>query len=195
MTTAAPTTPHRSEPDAWVLRLIGAFRLFKAVLLIIVGVGAMHFRNIDLPGTVLNWLEYLHINPEQRFAQKLLFHITGITPKRLAELGVVALLYAALFSVEGVGLLMARRWAEWVSVISTSLLIPLELYETVRRFHVVRAVVLLVNVAIVVYLIQRIRAHGKWPPEKSSPGKDSAVTSKDVRADPKEAQANPPTST
>ena len=59
--------------------------------------------------------------------------------------------------VEGIGLWFGRRWAEYLTVIATGLLIPLEIYELARKFTTPRVVALIVNVAIVIYLIVQLR--------------------------------------
>ena len=53
---------------------------------------------------------------------------------------------------------MRKRWAEYFTVISTAVFIPLEVYEIFHRFTGVKVGVLAVNVAIVWYLIQRLRS-------------------------------------
>ena len=50
---------------------------------------------------------------------------------------------------------MDQRWAEWLTVVSTAGLIPIEIYELVKEFNAVKVVVLIVNVLIVIYLILR----------------------------------------
>jgi uncharacterized membrane protein (DUF2068 family) len=72
-------------------------------------------------------------------------------------LALVAVLYAALEATEGVGLAMRRRWAEYLTVLATGVLIPLEVVELARRLTVFRVSALLVNVVIVVYLAWRKR--------------------------------------
>jgi uncharacterized membrane protein (DUF2068 family) len=65
--------------------------------------------------------------------------------------------YAALFVIEGVGLIMKARWAEWLTVIATASFVPLEVYEIVRHPRPLRAAVFVVNVVIVGYLVARLR--------------------------------------
>ena len=65
---------------------------------------------------------------------------------------------AAVFIVEGVGLLLRRHWAEYLAVIATASFLPLEIYELVERVEASRALVVLVNLAIVVYLAARLAA-------------------------------------
>jgi uncharacterized membrane protein (DUF2068 family) len=65
--------------------------------------------------------------------------------------------YAALLLTEGVGLLFRARWAEYFTVVITASFVPLELYEIARHLTLARVTVLAVNVAIVWYLIVRLR--------------------------------------
>lgn len=59
------------------------------------------------------------------------------------------------------GLLLRKHWAEYFVIITTGLLIPLELYELVRHFTVVKLVVTVINVLIVWYLVARVRGRSK----------------------------------
>ncbi len=52
---------------------------------------------------------------------------------------------------------MAKRWAEWFSVIITSSLVPFEIYEIYRHPTALKFVALLLNLAVVAYLVYRIR--------------------------------------
>ena len=71
--------------------------------------------------------------------------------------GVAALGYGGLELVEGVGLWRDKLWAEFLTVIATALLLPLELYELVHKPSMLKAAGIAVNVAIVVYLGYRLR--------------------------------------
>jgi uncharacterized membrane protein (DUF2068 family) len=101
----------------------------------------------------------LRVDPENRFIHPLLAKILPVTPKQLKELSVGTFFYAGLLLTEGIGLLMRKHWAEYFTVITTAALIPLEVYELVRRFTAVKVGVFVVNVAIVVYLMARLRRH------------------------------------
>ncbi len=61
--------------------------------------------------------------------------------------------------IEGVGLWLRQRWAEWLTVIATSLLVPFEIYELIHRPSPMKAAGLTVNVLIVVYLVRVVRRH------------------------------------
>jgi uncharacterized membrane protein (DUF2068 family) len=58
---------------------------------------------------------------------------------------------------EGIGLLLRKRWAEYFTIITTGGLVPLEIYEIARHVTAAKIVVLALNVAIVVYLVVRVR--------------------------------------
>jgi uncharacterized membrane protein (DUF2068 family) len=135
--------------------------MLKALLLILVGIGALKFVHKDLGATVLHWAEVLRVDPENRYLHRLLVRIFRVTPKQLRELSAGTFLYAALFATEGMGLLLRKHWAEYFVIITTGLLIPLELYELVRHFTVVKLVVTVINLLIVWYLVARVRRRSK----------------------------------
>jgi uncharacterized membrane protein (DUF2068 family) len=152
------------KSSSFVLILIGLFKLFKALLLIAVGIGALKFLHKDLAGTVMHWVRVLGVDPGNRFIHGILVRIFRLTPKQLRELSVGTFFYAALFATEGVGLLLRKLWAEYFTIVTTGGLIPLEIYELVRHFTVTKLVVTVVNALIVWYLVDRVRS----PTKKSS---------------------------
>jgi len=85
---------------------------------------------------------------------------THVTPRRIHELGIGAFVYAALFLAEGIGLWSLKRWGEWVTVLITGSLLPLEIYELWHRLTLPRAAVFVLNAAIVWYLVVRLRSPG-----------------------------------
>jgi uncharacterized membrane protein (DUF2068 family) len=143
------------------LRLIGAFKLFKAALLIAVAVGLFRLLNPDRAERARQWINALAWNYDSPAVHRVLSVLSGLNPGRLQALGVGALAYSTLFTVEGVGLWSARRWAEYLTIIATASLMPLEAYEFVHRHTLLRVLALLVNAAIVGYLIYRVRTHPK----------------------------------
>ncbi len=61
--------------------------------------------------------------------------------------------------VEGVGLWLEFTWAAYLTVVSTSLLLPFELYEVIEQVSILRVGVLLLNLVIVLYLISQLKRH------------------------------------
>ena len=147
-----------SKSKSSILVLIGTLKLFKALLLQVVGIGAIKFLHRDVVNTVMHWIQVLRVDPDNRFVHGLLVKIFRVTPKQLKELSVGTLLYAGLFATEGVGLLLQKRWAEYFTILTTSALIPLEIYELALHFTVTKLILTFVNVLIVWYLVARVRS-------------------------------------
>jgi uncharacterized membrane protein (DUF2068 family) len=78
----------------------------------------------------------------------------------LRTVGIVLLAYAALEGVEAVGLWLLKRWAEYLTFIATTVLLPLEVYEIVNRVSVLKVIGFLINLAVVIYLIWAKRLFG-----------------------------------
>jgi len=78
----------------------------------------------------------------------------------LETVGLVLVAYAVLEGIEAIGLWYQRRWAEYLTFVATSALLPLEVYELTLRVSVLKMVALAVNVAIVVYLLRAKRLFG-----------------------------------
>ena len=133
-----------------IITLIGAFKLAKALLLVALGIGALSAVHAD----VSHWVAAVRIDPNNRYIERAL--ALAQDPKKLHELGVGTFIYAALFAVEGIGLLAHKRWAEYVTIILTTSFIPLEIYELVEHRSVAKLVIVIANVAIVAYLVARV---------------------------------------
>jgi uncharacterized membrane protein (DUF2068 family) len=142
--------------DRW-LTLIALFKLLKAALLVAVGLGALRLLEPSVAARIREWLVEFSLRSGQVFLQRAIAWIGGLTPVRIELLGLGAFAYATLFAVEGVGLWLARRWAEYLTVIATGSLVPFELYELARHFGAPRLLTLSVNLAVVAYLIFRLR--------------------------------------
>ena len=86
---------------------------------------------------------------------RLLVYIGNFTHINVLAIG--AITYALLEGTEGVGLAMRRRWAEYLTVIATGVLIPYEAYEVVHHVTLFKVGALLLNLAVVGYLAYRKR--------------------------------------
>jgi uncharacterized membrane protein (DUF2068 family) len=122
------------------LRLIALERIARGVLLLAAGVYLLFHLNSDF-GRLHRIVAYLH-------------HLHA---SELRVVGLFALGYGALELVEGTGLWLDQLWAEYLTVFATSLLLPFELYELVRRPSLWKAGGIVVNLAIVVYLAYLLR--------------------------------------
>jgi uncharacterized membrane protein (DUF2068 family) len=136
----------RSEKSQKTIAVIGLFKLLKGLILVAAGIGAVSLLHKDVATTVTNWLDSLRVDPDNGLIHKLLSQVFAVTPKQLKEISAGTFFYAALLLTEGTGLLLRKRWAEYFTAITTALLIPLEIYQLVKRFTLMRVDVLVVNV-------------------------------------------------
>jgi uncharacterized membrane protein (DUF2068 family) len=143
----------RSDPLFWV----ATFKLAKVAVLLAMAAGTHHLVHRDVRETCEHWARAIRLDPDDRLVHGLIERVTGASPRTLAAISLGTLLYAALYLVEGIGLLWRKRWAEYLTVTSTCLLLPIEVYELFHRPTVVRALILLANLAILVYLIWQLR--------------------------------------
>jgi uncharacterized membrane protein (DUF2068 family) len=140
-----------------LLRLIAIFKFFKTALLVALGIGALKLLHKYLGVALTHCVEALRLNPGERFINAALGKAAHLKPEQVTKISLGSFLYAALFLAEGTGLCIQKRWGEWLTVIITSSLVPIEAYEILRHFSILKVVVLLANLAIVAYLVYHIR--------------------------------------
>jgi uncharacterized membrane protein (DUF2068 family) len=143
--------------DSGLIRLIAVFKLLKASILIAVGVGLLKMIHDDVAGVLDHRVAMLGLDPGNRYIDHAIRRAANIPPNKIKDLGLGSFIYAALFLTEGIGLWTLKRWGEWVTVVITGSLVPLEIYEIYRHSSAAKVVVLMINVAVVVYLLYRIR--------------------------------------
>lgn len=147
-----------ASPDSRrLLRTIAIFKFIKAALLAAAGIGALRLVKLDVFEYATHLVGRFHLNPGNHFVADALARATSITPQRLHEFGIIAFIYSALFLAEGIGLWSLKRWGEWITVVITSSLLPFEIYELWRRFTFSKTAVLVINIAVVCYLVMRLR--------------------------------------
>lgn len=140
-----------------LLRLIAAFKLLKALVLVAVVATGLHLLHHQPVQTLLQWALTLHVNPGNYYVRALLAKLLGVNEQQVALLAGGTLLYALLFSIEGVGLWFEKTWAESLTILSTAGFIPIELYELAQQGSITKGVLLGLNSAIVFYLVRRVR--------------------------------------
>ena len=137
--------------------MIAVERLVRGVVLIVAGAYLLTHLGSDL-GRVADRLgRALELDTHRPFLRHLIEKLHRLRVSTVVITGIAALGYGLLESVEGVGLWLDKLWAEYLTVIATSLLVPLELYELARKPTLLKAVGIAVNVAIVIYLARALR--------------------------------------
>jgi uncharacterized membrane protein (DUF2068 family) len=151
----APT--RKSHKQSRGLLLIAVFKILKGLALLAVGFGALHFVHRDLAAEMAHWVDVLRIDPHNRYLLWLLERLSKVDGKKLRELSIGTFFYSALFLCEGAGLALGRRWAEYLTIISTASLMPIEILEIYRGPSAAKFLLLLVNLVIVGYLVREVR--------------------------------------
>ncbi len=150
------TTPPQ-PPSLGVLRVIAAFKFLKAGIVIVTGFGLLRFYDAGFQTAVYKLIGGLPYAFEQRLLREGLAFLSGMSPKRIQVIAAATFCYAGLFLVEGSGLWLGLHWAEVLTVIATSSLIPVEIYELAKHPTVNKVLVIVINVAILGYLVWRLR--------------------------------------
>jgi len=145
-----------------VLVCIALFKLVKAVTLIALGVGALSLlHHSDAFETLRRVTRELGVNPNHRIVNQTIAKVSGLDHKKLEEVGAGTFVYAAVFLTEGTGLLLRKRWAEYLTIVVTASFIPFEIYEMVHKPSALKALGIIVNALIVIYLVLRLRKERK----------------------------------
>jgi uncharacterized membrane protein (DUF2068 family) len=161
--------PLRGKPlrDKIVLRLIAVDRAFHFVLLAALSVVILLFaaNSARLREPVFKALADLQSGlGRPRGARHGIIYelhrLFSVNTGTLTKIGLVVSVYAVLEGVEAVGLWYQKRWAEYLTFIATTVLLPLEVYELTRRFSPLKIITLLINIAVVIYLLYAKRLFG-----------------------------------
>jgi len=138
-----------------LLASIIAFKAFKAGMLVTVGLVLLATRH-DGPVDVLTRAALaVHLPLSSAIFDRTVHFALNLTVRKQIGLAITAFGYAVLMGSEGVALYLRKPWARWFTIGATSSLLPIEVFEIVREVHPVRVLVLLANIAIIVYLFRR----------------------------------------
>lgn len=139
------------------LLAIGLFKLGKAILFFALGLGAIHLLHKDLGDEILRLAKELKFDPESKIVTLLLEKVDLIDDHRLKLISLGTFGYSALALTEGIGLMLEKVWAEYLTLILTLSFLPWELYELARHLNWFRLSLLLINLAVLWYLVWLLR--------------------------------------
>lgn len=156
--------------DRIVLRVIAVDRVLHFLVLGLLGIAvlfvARHEGSLrgDFYRVVADLQRGVGGGPVQHTPQHGVLHevakLFALRSGTLTRAGLILLGYALLEGVEAVGLWLARRWAEYLTFIATTVLLPLEVDELVNQVTALKVIGFLINLAIVVYLLFKKRLFG-----------------------------------
>jgi uncharacterized membrane protein (DUF2068 family) len=150
---------HKEHPRG--LLVIAAFKLLKGLALLAVGIAAPAFLSKDVGPTLEHWANLFRVDPHNHYIHLLIEKLSLIDAKKLKEFRVGTFIYAAVFLTEGIGLALRKRWAEYMTILTTGSFLPLEVYEIFKHATLAKVILLLFNIAIVIYLVFELRRNPK----------------------------------
>jgi uncharacterized membrane protein (DUF2068 family) len=152
-----------------VLRVLAVERVLRALLLFGGAYALLRFRSSqatlrdlfakDLPAA-RPLADRLGVDVDHSSLVNLVSHALSVKTSTLLLIAAVVGAYGALELVEGVGLWLLRRWAEYLTVIATAAFLPLEIHELTKSVTPTKLIALVINIAAVVYLLLAKRLFG-----------------------------------
>jgi uncharacterized membrane protein (DUF2068 family) len=166
----APEVPRgRLLRDRVLMRLLAAERAFRALLLILLGIGILRFRGdkdaitqafaADWP-LLKPFADAIGWNIDGSFLTRWINEALGLSETALMWIAVAVFAYATVQIIEAIGLWRVERWGEYFAVIATSIFLPLEIHELLNRVTLLRLGALVLNIAAIVWLLYSKRLFG-----------------------------------
>ncbi len=147
---------HGDQDQSRLLPVLAVERALRAVVLIGVGLILVTHTHTDWTDPARRFAEQLGLDPSRNETGWLISRLAGFGPRQAQRDGSIAIGYGVLEAVEGYGLLHRRQWAEYLTVVSTALLLFPEVQELLKHPTGLKMGGLALNVVIVAYLIIRL---------------------------------------
>ncbi len=135
------------------LRAVATFEAAKGALVLALGLGVLSLLHKDVELSAWQLLDHLHVNPDHRLSRAFLNAASRMTDSSLWGIAAAAAAYAAVRFTEAWGLWNRRIWAEWFALLSGCLYLPWEFTKVMERTSLLHVGLLLVNLAIVFYML------------------------------------------
>ncbi|MBS1536630.1 MAG: DUF2127 domain-containing protein [Bacteroidetes bacterium] len=145
------------------LKIIALWKIGKSVLLLIIGFSMVFLdRKHEMLNWLIDWANDEFMLPHSRIYVWLLSKFqTVLSETHFRTSGIIALFYSVILAIEGIGVYNGKHWAEWLMVIGTASLIPLELYHFIHKPSFIKIIIISVNVWIVWYLWKTLKQNRK----------------------------------
>ena len=164
------TLPLRGRPlrDRYVLRLIAIDRVLHFLVLSALAAAVFLFAG-DKAALNADFTRILHdlqggLGGPMASSRHGVVHdlqrLFAVSITNLYLLGAAIAAYAVLQGVEAIGLWLGRRWAEYLTFVETGIFVPYEIYELTKSVTALKVLALVINLAIVAYLLFSKRLFG-----------------------------------
>ena len=117
------------------LYFIIAAKLVKGTLALALAFGVLKLAKQDLPEMFNHFIEWLKLDPENRFLSDISDRLETITAANVRVVALGTFIYSLFSLVEGVGLIYRAPWAGWMAIGESAFFIPIEVRELVRHPH------------------------------------------------------------
>lgn len=133
----------------------------KGAIVLCAGFGVLSLLHRDLERLAISLVTRLHIDPDAHYAGIFIEAAAHTTDTRLWGVAALALVYSVLRLCEAYGLWFDHRWGLWFGVASGAIYLPVELYELWHKPGLIKVGALVVNLAVIVYLVLRLRKESR----------------------------------
>lgn len=150
-----PTTAEKLRHAS--IKSVAAFEFTKGVVALVGAFALLTLLHRDVAVLACRFAEAVHLNPDWEITQLMIRGAERMSDSRIWMVSGLALVYTAVRFIEGYGLWFERAWAEWFAIAATGVYVPVEVYELFRKNSPLHWVILLVNIAILLLLVNERR--------------------------------------
>lgn len=144
-----------------MLRMVALLESIKGLVALVAASGFLLLTPDDVQNVAARLVDHLHLDPAAHYPSVLLNAATRATSRYLRLVALGAFVYAGFRIAESIGLWRDRAWAEWLGVVTGLIYVPFEVGAYLRHPGPEPLVAFLINLAIVLYLGNRLRRRGK----------------------------------
>lgn len=150
--------PSRNEKNQTAtLHLIALFEALKGFAAIAGSLGLLSLAHHDIQALAHALIGHFHLDPEAHYPRMLLDEAALLANTDLRQVVILLWAYSAIRLAEAYGLWRDRAWAEWLAAVSGAVYLPLEISHLLHRMSWINAGVLALNIAVVAYMVVRLR--------------------------------------
>jgi len=148
---------NHESPQPATLRLIAVFEAVKGFAAISASMGLLSLAHHDVQALAQALIGHFHLDPHAHYPRMLLDEAALLASANLRQVVSLLWAYSGIRLSEAYGLWRDRAWAEWLAAVSGAVYLPLEVSHLLQRTTWINAGVLALNVAVVAYMVLRLR--------------------------------------
>lgn len=135
------------------LKFLAALELIKGGLVLLACLVLLELLQLNTSSVALNILSHAHPGILRDLVSRFLSYISQVELSQLKVLFGFSFIYVLVRLAEAFGLWFHQNWGRVLSVYSTALYLPFELYELINGFSLLKCSVTLVNISLLLYLV------------------------------------------